>query len=65
MERRRVRLLQLCYDFISQTGSSENSGGLAPDVMKVLNFAGGPTIQSVNGLMGIYIASMNLESKKT
>ena len=64
LERRRVRLLQLCYDFISQTGSLENAFGLASDIMKVLNYAGGPTIDSVRGLLAIYIASLNPESKK-
>jgi hypothetical protein len=33
--------------------------------MKVLNYAGGSSIDSIRGLLAIYIASLNLESKKT
>jgi len=65
LEKRRVRLLPLCYGFVSQTGSLENAFGLASDIMKVLNYAGGSSIDSIRGLLAIYIASLNLESKKT
>jgi len=56
--------LELCYDFISHTGSLGNAFGLAPDIMNVFNYAVGPPFDSVRGLLAVYIASLNLESKK-
>jgi len=37
LENRRVRLLELCYDYVSQTGSLANASGLAFDIMRALN----------------------------
>jgi hypothetical protein len=34
-------------------------------VMKVLSYARSPTIDSVRGLLAIYVASLNLEDEKT
>ena len=59
-----MRLLELCYDYISQTGSLANASGLAFDIMRVLNYAGGPPVDSIRGLLAIYIASLDVGSKK-
>ena len=41
LEKRRVRLLELCYDYVSQPGSLANASSLGFDIMRVLNYAGG------------------------
>jgi len=64
LEKRRVRLLELCYDYISQTGDLSNAVSLAPEIWNVLKYAEGTPIQSIRGLTAIYIASLN-RGKKT
>ncbi len=55
LEKRRKRLLEICYDHLSYLGSEENAWSLAYKPMKVFTFKSHPTPV---GLEAIYIASL-------
>lgn len=61
VQRKRKRILRLCYDVLSTIGFRDNAWNLAADVMRVLIKAGLNDMDTIIGLKGIYIKSMSEE----
>ena len=61
IEKRRKRVLALCYDALNEIGDVFNARNLAPDVMKVLLEAGpSETLPTIAGLKAVYIKGLSL-----
>ncbi|MGQ9725810.1 MAG: hypothetical protein ACUVQL_01625 [Candidatus Bathycorpusculaceae bacterium] len=57
MEKRRKRILQLCYVTVGVIGHSPNARDLAPEIMAILEKAGlKETFDDLVGLKAVYIA---------
>ena len=58
MEKRRKRILQLCYETLSTIGFRDNAWDLARDIMDILIKAGlKETLPTIIGLKAVYIKS--------
>jgi hypothetical protein len=61
LEKRRRRVLALCYEALNEIGDVSNARNLAPDVMKVLLEAGPhETLLTIAGLKAVYIKGLSL-----
>jgi hypothetical protein len=61
LEKRRKRVLTLCYEALNEIGDLFNARNLAPDIMKVLLEAGPPeTLPTIAGLKAVYIKGLSL-----
>ena len=56
LEKRRMRVLALCYAALNEIGDVFNARNLAPDVMEILMEAGlSETFSTITGLKAVYI----------
>jgi hypothetical protein len=56
LEKRRTRVLALCYAALNEIGDVFNARNLAPDVMEILMEAGlSETLSTITGLKAVYI----------
>jgi hypothetical protein len=61
LEKRRARVLALCYTVLDEIGDSFNARNLAPDVMKILTEAGpSETLPTITGLKAVYVKGLSL-----
>jgi hypothetical protein len=64
LDQRRNRILQVCYDALSDIGVLTNAWALAPDIMKILQQAGPTdTIHIITGLKAIYLKGLSQQQK--
>jgi hypothetical protein len=60
LEKRRKRVLALCYEALNEIGDVFNARNLAPDIMKVLMEAGpSETLPTIAGLKAVYIKGLS------
>jgi hypothetical protein len=61
LEKRRKRVLALCYEALNEIGDVFNARNLAPDVMKIMLEAGPyETLPTIAGLKAVYIKGLSL-----
>jgi len=64
LEKRRTRVLALCYAALDEIGDLFNARNLAPDIMEILMEAGpSETLPTITGLKAVYIKGLSLREQ--
>jgi hypothetical protein len=62
LQKRKERIIELCYNLLNIIGLFENAEGLAPDEWRILNGSGNTMTASVKGVTAIYLKGQQLQN---